>query len=316
LAVGAALVVCVPLACSAKHPGLGVDDSSDDGGTLFPGDDGSTSFGDDAGIFTSDGSAPPPGDNGPCKGGFYEGQFGGLYSSHLAGFLPGVAFNLPVTGDVRLTLEQMTSTDKGCQLHGEVPVPCSDVFTVKNGSISGVADAIHTADASFAGFPYYCTLTGTLGCQEKKLVDGWIECVYCVGPLDPNTHMCSLLPGDLTGGHFAGPLTADYFYTSVGDGGAGGPGSGPPAFGTDCTFGTSPLCVLPPYGNDPGAWNGAEDLCPGTSATSCYSGMGPLPDGGTVSDYLSDAGYGMLGTDAGAGRFGGYGWWWATYQHP
>jgi hypothetical protein len=41
--------------------------------------------------------------------------------------------------------------------------------------------------------------------------------------------------------------------------------------------------------------------------------MGPLPDGGTVGDYLSDAGYGRIGVP---NDFGGYGQWWATYQHP
>ena len=97
---------------------------------------------------------------------------------------------------------------------------CSDFFLVKDGTITGVADAVQTADASFTGFPYHCTLTGTLGCQEKKLFDGWIECVYCLGPLDPDTHMCSVLPGDSTAGRFAGPLTPISRFCASGECGA------------------------------------------------------------------------------------------------
>jgi hypothetical protein len=239
-------------------------------------------------------------DNSMCKGGFYEGQFGGLYSSHLTVF----GVNIPVVGDVQLTLMQMGSGQKTCTFQGESE-DCSDIFSVQNGTIQGTADGL---------FPYYCTLTGTLGCKEKKLVDGWINCTYCIGPLNDGGMSCALggsgggaADGGLTGtgGQFAGPLTADYFYNSTGgDGGAGaidGGGSGPPAFGT----------VPPPLGAnandyDPGAWNGAESL-------AGYSGSGPLPDGGTLGDYLSDAGYGKIGA---MNDFGGYGWWYATYQHP
>jgi hypothetical protein len=41
--------------------------------------------------------------------------------------------------------------------------------------------------------------------------------------------------------------------------------------------------------------------------------MGPLPDGGALGDYLSDAGYGRIGAK---NDFGGYGWWYADFVHP
>ena len=125
-----------------------------------------------------------------------------------------------------------------CTFEGE-SLKCSDVFSLKNGIITGIADAVQTGDASVGGFPYYCTMTGTLGCMQKKLVDGWIQCTYCIGPLADGGLSCALLDGVAgttgVGGHFAGPLTADYFYD--GDG-----GGAPPAFGTQ----------PPPMGNDPG----------------------------------------------------------------
>src|SRR5258708_21508053 len=102
--------------------------------------------------------------NSMCKGGFYEGQFGGLYSSHL--MLLG--FNIPVTGDVRLTLQQMGTGIKTCTVADETS-SCSSFFSVENGTIDGVADNL---------FPYHCSLTGTLSCPKKKLVNGWINCTY------------------------------------------------------------------------------------------------------------------------------------------
>ena len=83
------------------------------------------------------------------------------------------------------------------------------------------------------------------------------------------------------GGHFAGPLTADYF---VSDGG------GEPSFGTMLT------------GTDPGTWNGAESLA-GNDGTM------PGPEGGPITDYLAlDGGYGFLG------KYGGAGTWNATLE--
>ncbi len=298
-----AALLCAPLVgCSGKaHGGFaGPDgvtnaDSGDDGptGVVLPGNG-------DAGLNLGDSSANGSNDNSMCKGGFYEGSFGGLYSSHLT--LIGI--NIPVVGDVQMTLKQQGTGQQTCTFQGESE-QCSNIFSVKDGVIKGLADGL---------FPYYCTLTGTLGCKEKKLVDGWINCTYCVGPLNDGGMSCAILGsgnggagGGLTGtgGQFAGPLTADYFYTSTGDdGGAGaidGGGKGPPAFGT-----VPPPLGANPSDYDPGAWNGAEAL-------AGYSGTGPLPDGGTLGDYLSDAGYGKIGS---MNDFGGYGWWYATYQHP
>jgi len=288
-------------ACGSKGSGFapggpsggGEDGGSDDGFVAIP------SF-DDAGLFLNSDSSMALANAGTCKGGFYEGSFGGLYSSSLTGF----GINIPVVGDVRLTLQQQGSGQETCMLEGEA-TKCSDVFSVKNGTITGTADGL---------FPYFCTLTGTLGCKEKKLVGGWINCTYCIGSLNDGGMSCANggsgngnAGGGVTGtgGQFAGPLTADYFYTSTGgDGGAGaidGGGSGPPAFGT----------IPPPLGAsasayDPGAWNGAESL-------AGYTGTGRLPEGGTLGNYLSDAGYGMIGVP---NDFGGDGWWYATYQHP
>jgi len=302
-AFGVAVHVTWMVACSsASQGGFGQNTGgSDEGGNDS---DGETFFGSSSGSGPSlnlDGSTvAPSSSNSACKGGFYEGQFGGLYSSSLTGF----GINIPVVGDVQLTLEQQGSGMQTCTLAGET-TKCSDVFSVKNGTITGTADGL---------FPYFCTLTGTLGCMEKKLVGGWINCTYCIGSLNDGGMSCANggsgngnSGGGVTGtgGQFAGPLTADYFYTSTGgDGGAGaidGGGSGPPAFGT----------VPPPLGAnasdyDPGAWNGTEAL-------AGYSGSGPLPDGGMLGDYLSDAGYGRIGV---ANDFGGYGWWYSTYQHP
>ncbi len=295
--------LCAPLlGCGPKAHGAfegdlasGADSGGDDAstGVTLPGSD------NPSGLDLGD-SGPTGDDNSACKGGFYQGSFGGLYSSHLTV----IGANIPVVGDVQLTLDQQGSGQQMCTFEGESE-KCSDIFSVKDGVIQGTADGL---------FPYYCTLTGTLGCKQKKLVDGWINCTYCVGPLNDGGMSCAILGtgsggagGGLTGtgGQFAGPLTADYFYTSTGgDGGAGavdGGGSGPPAFGT----------VPPPLGAsasdyDPGAWNGVESL-------AGYPGTGPLPDGGTLGNYLSDAGYGRIGA---MNDFGGDGWWYATYQHP
>jgi hypothetical protein len=300
----ATVTLCALVAgCGPKSKG-GFDDGTNYA-AADSGDDGASPFalpgtGNPNGLTLGDAGVNGSGDNSMCKGGFYEGSFGGLYSSHLTV----IGANIPVVGDVQLTLHQQGSGTQMCMFEGESDV-CSNIFTVQGGVIKGTADGL---------FPYYCTLTGTLGCKQKKLVDGWIDCTYCVGPLNDGGMSCAIggsgngmAGGGLTGtgGQFSGPLTADYFYTSTGgDGGAGaidGGGSGPPAFGT-----VPPPLGANPNDYDPGAWNGAESL-------AGYTGMGPLPDGGTVSDYLSDAGYGRIGV---ANDFGGNGWWYATYQHP
>ena len=177
-----AMLLCTPLVgCSGKvHSDFpasdGVTENTDGG------DDGSTGVtlpgNDDAGLNLGDSSASGSNDNSMCKGGFYEGSFGGLYSSHLT--LIGV--NIPVVGDVQMTLKQQGTGQQTCTFQGESE-QCSNIFSVKDGVIKGLADGL---------FPYYCTLSGTLGCKEKKLVDGWINCTYCVGPLNDGGMSCAI----------------------------------------------------------------------------------------------------------------------------
>jgi hypothetical protein len=253
--VGCSLVVVpVFIACSSSSNPLTVDD---DGGTFVPGDDAS---GSSSGIGPSSsgnfggfdsGNVMVNGDTGPCKGGFYKGSFGGQYNSHLTV----IGIPIPVTGDVQLTLFQEGTSGQQCMVEGEFE-QCSDVFSLQNGTIQGTADEVHLGDASFGGFPYYCSLTGTLDCKDKVLVDGWIQCTYCIGPLVDGGGACFIGNGVAgttgVGGHFAGPLTANYDYGSL-------------AF------------VM-------GSWNGAESL-------AGNDGGSPGPDGGPYQNYLNDAGY-------------------------
>src|ERR1019366_7008606 len=128
--------------------------------------------------------------------------------------LTGVGIPIPVTGNVDLTLEQEGTSKMMCMSVGEVPVPCSDVFSLQNGTITGVADGAQVGDATVGGFPYYCTMTGTLDCPNKKLDNGWIQCTYCIGPLADGGMSCSLLDGvggtTGVGGHFAGPRSEEH----------------------------------------------------------------------------------------------------------
>jgi hypothetical protein len=255
-------------------------------------DSGLADSGAEAGTDGSGGSPP-----GACLPGPYAGSFGGLYSSHLTF----IGANIPVAGDVSLLLAQFGSSQQTCVVDGETG-PCDTFLSVRNGVVQGTMDGL---------FPFTCSLTGTLKCQDRKLAGGWIDCTYCLGPLNDGGMSCSIGGGTAdggltgTGGQFGGPVTSDYFYSSTGgDGGAGaidGGGSGPPALGT-----VTPPLGANPSNYDPGLWNGSEAL-------GGYSGSGPLPEGGSLGDYLSDAGYGRIGVP---NDFGGNGWWYATYQHP
>ena len=291
-ATGESLGACM---CAGVLAAGGADAGADaDAGA---GADSGTGTGTGAG---ADASADADADSaavGSCKGGRYAGALGGLYSSRLTL----IGANIPMTGTVDLTLVTEGTAAMACMLGG-VTESCSNVLIVRDGTFTGTADGL---------FPFFCTLSGALDCKARKLVGGWMECTYCaVGPLNDGGTSCATGGtadgGSIgTGGQFAGPLTADYFYTGTGgDGGAGaidGGGSGPPAFGTV----PRPLGAGNPSDYDPGVWNGAESL-------AGYSGSGPLPDGGTLGNYLSDAGYGQIGTM----NFGGNGWWYATYQPP
>jgi hypothetical protein len=267
-AFGVAVPVVVIAACASKSGSFdnnGGSGSSDDdgGGSGFNSGSSGTVASSGTGRFT------PTGDGGhitvplqgACKAGEYTGTFGGLYTSHLTG----IGFPIPVVGNVDLTLNQEGSSTQTCKPEGEIPVPCDQVFTLKDGVIQGTADGL---------FPYYCSMTGTLNCADKTLVNGWIQCTYCVGPLADGGMACSLLNGvggtTGVGGQFAGPLTADYDVDTL-------------AFVN-------------------GTWNGAEALA-GNDGTM------PGPDGGPVGNYLTPDG----GLYLGPNDFGGVGTWNATF---
>ena len=272
LSVSVAMSASIVSGCSSKKDDLGGKvasggDGGDNGGSSsgFSVDNGGSSGFSSGGGSSSGNTA----NTGPCKGGKYDGTFAGTYTSHLTG----VGIPIPVTGNVDLTLNQEGTAGQQCMGEGEF-ARCSDVFSLQDGTITGVADGSTVGDATVGGFPYYCTMTGTLDCPNKKLVDGWIQCTYCVGPLADGGTSCSLFNGvggtTGVGGHFAGPLTANYDYGSF-------------------SF------VM-------GSWNGAEAL-------AGNNGKQPTPDGGPISDYLSDSGLYL-----GPGDFGGSGTWNATYH--
>jgi hypothetical protein len=234
--------------CSSKKSGLDGDDSSNSGGSGggsdttsssgFSGNSGGSSgFSSGSTVTNNNGG----GDTGPCKGGHYGGTFAGSYTSHLTG----VGIPIPVVGDVNLELNQEGTAGQQCTVHGEF-AQCSDVFSLQNGVIQGTADGL---------FPYFCTMTGTLDCKDKVLDDGWIQCTYCIGPLADGGLACTLGNGvggtTGIGGHFAGPLTANYDYGTLS------------------------------FIN--GAWNGAEAL-------AGNDGGSPGPEGGSLYNYLSDGG--------------------------
>jgi len=264
-------------ACSSASQGLVQDsldsgrgvENSDDSGTTGSGFASSSSGGGGAFAPSGDGSVPVD-ESSLCKGGHYTGTFTGSYNSHLTG----IGIPIPVVGNVDMTLEQEGTAGEQCMLEGELYEKCSDVFSLRNGTIRGVADEGHIKEAGVGGFPYFCTMTGTLDCEGKKLVNGWIQCTYCVGPLADGGEACSLLNGVAgttgVGGHFAGPLTANYDY------------------GT--------------FSFVDGAWNGAEAL-------AGNDGGSPGPDGAPIADFLSDS-----GKYSGPKDFGGAGTWKASYD--
>ncbi len=274
-AFGVAIPLMSLTACGGTNHGL-VDDldggshgSDNDSTTALPSFSSGSGGGGGTFVSTSDGSIPVTDNSGPCKAGEYNGTFKGSYNTHLTG----IGIPIPVTGNVDLTLHQAGTSGEQCMIEGELYEKCSDVFTLQNGTITGVADEVHIGDAGVGGFPYFCTMTGTLDCKQDKLDDGWIQCTYCVGRLADGGTACWLLNGVAgttgVGGHFAGPLTANY------------------------DDGTLSFVM--------GNWNGAEAL-------AGNDGGSPTPEGGPISDYLVlDGGY------VGPKHFGGSGTWNATY---
>ncbi len=249
-------------------------------GTQFTDDGGGPALGDDAsGSGSGSGSGGSSGGSGSssgslffddggvvdatilaaaCQAGKYEGTFAGSYSSSLILGLP-----LTVTGNVDLTLNQEGSDAEVCNVSGEFE-SCNNVFTLSNGTITGVANKAGTiGDAAIGGYPYYCVMTGTLDCAKKRLVGGWIQCTYCA--FDQLTEGGTQCDGANVGGHFAGPLTANYDPNSH-------------------TF-------------VDGTWNGAEAL-------AGNDGGAPGPDGAPIDDFLAlDGGYGFLGKFGGSGTW-------------
>jgi hypothetical protein len=244
-----------------------VDEGSEDGGEASGGGRGVDV------VVTPIDAAQPPGDGalpdattGPCQGGQYQGLLEGTYTSHLTG----VGLPIPLKGTVDLTLDPEGTAQMTCTLGGEAGA-CSNLLIVRNGSTTGTAGSV--GDTGTGGFPFFCTMSGTLDCSAQELVDGWLECTYCVGPVADGGMGCALLGGvggtTGVGGHFAGPLTASY------------------------DDGTHALVM--------GTWNGAEAL-------AGNDGGSPTPDGGPISNYLSDS-----GDYFGPNDFGGSGTWNAAY---
>jgi hypothetical protein len=239
-----AFVTGVPavIACaSTKGGNEGFPSSSSSGSTSSSG--GFGSYGYDGNVSNPD--APS---SSPCQAGPYSGTFKGKYSSHLIIGIP-----LKVTGNVDMVLDQEGDAGTQCTLNGEF-TNCSNVFDITGGTVTGVANG---EDGGMGGYPYFCVLSGTLDCPNKKLVDGWIDCVYCTGKLDDAGTACAKVGGVIPGqgGGFAGPVTADYD--------------------------TSTFAFVN------GTWNGAEALAGVDAGTTTWMGK-------PVSSYLSDAGYGVL----------------------
>ena len=141
-------------------------------------------------------------DGGTCRSGPYLGTFTGNYASHLTG----AGISIPLTGDVTMTLVQEGSAGTTCVLDGESK-DCGDLFALQSATVTGVASETKAGDASYALFPFFCTMSGALDCDARELRDGWIQCTYCIGPLS-DAGGCSLLGGGGTtgvGGRFAGP---------------------------------------------------------------------------------------------------------------
>jgi hypothetical protein len=283
------LSVCVPvfLACGSKSGGTfdGPPNSSSGGGADDGGGSSSGGFNIGDGSFPSltlsDADMQGGNASSKCKGGLYQGTFAGSYSSSLTL----VGLPLSVTGNVQLQLHQEGSGMQTCMLAGE-SLSCSDVFSLQDGTITGVANG----NDSGGGFPYYCVMTGTLNCAKGVLVGGWIECTYCLGSLNDGGMSCSTggtgggKGGGMqtgTGGQFGGPLTASYDTNSLS------------------------------FVN--GTWNGSEALV----GQGIWYGADGGPDGSPVGDFLSDSGYGLgmcMLANCGQTLYGGSGTWGATYK--
>jgi hypothetical protein len=233
-----------PSADSTVADGASSDDTTTDAstaeGTLEGGanPDGSTDAGAaDAAMDTGMADGATDGASGsPCRAGAYSGPFGGTLTSHLTG----VGIPVPVTGTVNLTLAAEGAAGTTCMVGGQSK-DCGEVFALQSGTVRDTADGTSTDGGAVGGFPYFCTMTGALDCSARQLVDGWIQCTYCVGPLADGGGACALAG---VGGHLAGTATASYDVDAGAfvmgewnasealagnDGGTPGPDGGPPS---------------------------------------------------------------------------------------
>jgi hypothetical protein len=286
LVIGFALCVPAFFACGSKGTGTfnGPGSSSSSGG----GDDGGGSI---SGSVGDDGSSPAlnlgdadmqsGANSSKCKGGLYQGSFAGSYSSSLTL----VGLPLTVTGNVELQLHQEGSSSQTCALAGEA-LKCSDVFSLQDGTITGVANG----DDAGGGYPYYCVMTGTLNCQKGVLVGGWIDCTYCISALNDGGMSCT--GGGTGGGKGGGTMT-----------GPGGQFGGP----LTANYDTNTLSFVN------GMWNGSEALV----GMGVWYGPDGGPNGAPVGNFLSDSGYGLgmcMLANCGQTLYGGSGTWGATYK--
>jgi hypothetical protein len=161
-----------------------------------PADAGNEGAATEAGLMdaTPDGSM-----GGACAGsdGAYTGTLAGSYASSLVLGIP-----LSITGNVTFALAPAGSAGTTCTVDGATH-DCAALLTLQQGTIVGAMSKLG-ADAG-GGYQYFCSVTGDLDCASNALLDGWMQCTYCVGPLS-DAGAC----GGAVGGHFAGLMTASY----------------------------------------------------------------------------------------------------------
>jgi len=139
-----------------------------------------------------------------CRAGFYQGLITGSYFSDVDSGAP-----LSLTGNVKFTLAQQGTAEQLCTITviglGMTTEGCNQIFTIAGGTIVGMMT--NPGDGAVGGLAYSCTVSGTLDCEKKILVDGWIQCSYCDGPALDDAGSCA---ATAAGGRFAGPLTVNY----------------------------------------------------------------------------------------------------------
>jgi hypothetical protein len=160
-----------------------------------PVDAGSEGAATEAGLMDG---APDGSMGGACAGsdGTYTGALAGSYASSLVLGIP-----LSISGKVTFALAT-AGAGTTCTVDGAT-LDCATLLTLQHGTIVG-AMAKLGADAG-GGYQYSCSVTGDLDCASNELLDGWMQCTYCIGPLS-DAGAC----GGGVGGHFAGLVSASY----------------------------------------------------------------------------------------------------------